>query len=152
MPNDANSRGVSAVTGFVLFLALINIAYINATYEGAFGSIPIAIATGVIALSMFLKFAYAVGITYKVTDILDRVLFFVPFLTLGVFIWNGLNYWQSGYAGFVASLAIAGGIGAVIFGLTDGIAAVMGEKYQKASEKLHDVQVRVASAKDALIK
>jgi hypothetical protein len=146
MPNDANSRGISAVTGFVLFLALLEVCYTNATYRGTVGSIPLAIMSAVIGLALFLKFAHAVGASYKAMDFFERILFWVPFVTVGIFAWRALDYWKDGYDGFMASLAIAGGVGAIIFGLTDGIASVVGSKYKAATDTLHEAQNRLHDA------
>lgn len=152
MPNDSNARAASAVTAFVLFLALIEIAFTNATYRGAIGSIPIAAATGVIGLAMFLKLAHAVGADYKAAEYLERTLFWVPFLTLGVFGYRALDFYKDGYEGFMASIAIAGAVGAFIFGLADGVATIVGSKYKQAADALHEAQDRLNTAASVVAK
>ena len=101
---------------------------------------------------MFLKFAHAVGASYKAMDVFERLLFWVPFVTIGVFGWRALDYYKDGYDGFMASIAIAGGVGAVIFGLTDGIASVVGTKYKAAADSLHEVQDRLNAAAQVVAK
>jgi len=150
MPKDSNSQGISAVTAVVLLMALIEVAYFNSTYTGAVLSIPIAGAGGLIALSMFIKLAYALGINNKVVDGFDRVLSIVPLLTVAVFGYQALNYWRDGLSGFMAIIAIGGLVGAVIFGLTDGIAAIFGEKYKKAMDVVNEGVHRAQSAADAI--
>jgi hypothetical protein len=150
MPNDVNSRGVSAVTSFVLFLALLEIAYTNATYQGAFGSIPINIAAAVIALALFVKLASAVGVNNRLVNGFDKVLAVVPVLCLAVFAYRALDYWRDGVSGFMASLAIAGGVGAVVFGMADTVVSWTGSKYEQAQHSAHDFAVRAERARQAL--
>ena len=152
MPNDASSRGVSAVTAFVLLLALIILGYINSTYNGTIGSIPIVAAAGLLGLAFFIKLAFAVGVQAKAVDWADRPLSIVPLLSIGIFVYQGLQFSSDGPAGFFAIISIAGAVGAVIFGLTDGIASIFGEKYKKAVDAVHEAQVRLSTAADVISK
>lgn len=135
MPSDANSRAVSACVGFVMFLAVCTVGYINATYEGYLGSFIISAIAVVLSLTMWVKLAVACGFSNSWVDLVDRISTVVSILALAAFAYRFLFFFQrQGAPGFMSIIALCGLVGSIVFGVADIVTSWFGDKYARVSD------------------
>lgn len=150
MPTNGTARGLSALTGFGLFLTAIVLCYLNTTTSTFFGSTAFLVAIAVVSLGMAAKWASALGVENGFSVFADKAASFLPWVALAVNGYQVLHYKDDGMSGFMAGVALISLVFVGSFGLLDSISSVLGKKFHQIQDAIDETSERVHAATDAL--
>ena len=146
MPSDTNTRGLSFLSGFGLFLTAIVLAYLNTTTTAFLWSTIYVSGIVICTLACAAKLATALGVENKLADAADAIAGVVPFVAIYFDGIQALKYTHDGLSGFMAGVAIIALVFIVAFGVWDALVTWFGAK----AAQLDEFVDRAAQAADVM--
>lgn len=149
MGMNATARGLSALSGFGLFLTAIVLCYLNSTTSSPTMSTVFVAGIVISSLSMAAKWAVALDVQTTVVEYADKMASVVPWIALYFVGTQALHFSRDGMDGLMAGISIIALVFLAFFGVLDSIGSFIGKKYHDVADGLSDFSHRVSDAKAA---